>query len=149
MRSISMRSVNKQGSALLMLMLGVASVVIVCYKDRFATSLLVDVALKKEAYEKKWWAAHGLLAYGIAYGADHFLKVQSYLIGHPSLIMTCASWPCGEESSCSVQLIFVHHADNALRVTAQLGEGQQVIQGSCILRYSSSGETMVSAWHLQ
>jgi hypothetical protein len=143
----------RQGSALLMLLFAVATIFLLCCKDRFATNLLVDIALKKEIHEKKWWAAHGLLQYGCVYCSKNFFELYSY-VSSPmpmSLTMTSLAWPCGpgESDRCNAQITFSKHAQDAVLIQVQLGDEQRgVLQGSCIVSCGISGEKMVSAWHL-
>jgi|GEM_PF-5667522 hypothetical protein len=123
---------RQQGSILLVVLLTLSALIILCSKQSFFSSLMVDTVLAKEAQEKKFWLLQGLLECSTMLCKNHWPEIEQCVREKKKLSLIVPQWPPGGEHRAEIKIM--QAAENKFLVQVHLYKEQSNLGGqSCLL----------------
>lgn len=138
------------GSALLIMLIITAGLLVYCTIVYRTTTLYTDVAEQKRAFEQQKWYAHGILNWGIAVAKTHFAHIiQERAAGDLQIgLQLSTDVPHDQTGS----LILSAADENTVKLSAHASRGQAVCTISCQLNQRSlegqKPEYSITSWKI-
>lgn len=131
------------GSALLLALLALSSLMILVSKQWFSTSLLYEVVLDKEKYEGDFWLLEGLLACSVQLCQRRWHDIQERLEKGASRLVFILQSPY---TDCNSQLVIEKLNDESLHIHVVMHkEQQQIGEHSCVVT-TGTHKPLVTEW---
>ncbi|MCX5922019.1 MAG: hypothetical protein NTX86_01695 [Candidatus Dependentiae bacterium] len=141
---------NKKGSSLLMVLFVVSALTILITMVWRNTTLALDMALQRVAYEQQLRLAEGVLNYGVLYAKIHYDQlIESEEEEH---VITLDRWP-SKIAALYVTKVILKSASEPISIIAQLyKDNNLVLIVSCQCKQKTLDDGTISTsivdWHL-
>ena len=83
-------AMTRPGSVLILVLVSIAALNALCFRQWFATTHILDAVLQKERYEQRFWIAQGLLDCSIAFCSHQWPRLHEYMYQEGIKKMTLA-----------------------------------------------------------
>ncbi len=125
-KSRPMIIINKPGSAFLILLFIMMSLLLYVGTVWRTTSYLVEISLQREKYEQRYLAAYALLQWSLALCKQEFDTIQQKTTTNP-LVIPIKKWPPIESALYSGTIEFTQKNMDHLEVCVHLSDSSQNI----------------------